>query len=158
MLISIQARYESLRPEACGKSSCIHGGKAIMFYGSLAFYAMGAGCLRASLPAVGADQFDKKNPKEAKALARYFNWLTLFVTFGSIMGVTVIVWIGTNKGWWKSSLIILIITFLGYCFFACGKPFFHIYKPGGSPILRFVQVYISIFYCIILYTYLYIGY
>lgn len=140
LLITIQARYESLQPEACGKSSCIHGGKAVMFYASLAFYAMGSGCLRASLPAVGADQFDKRNPKEAKALARYFNCLMLFVTFGSMIGVTVIVWISTNKGWWKSFLIILIGTLLGYCFLASGKPFFRIQKPGESPILRIIQV------------------
>lgn len=138
--MTIQARYKSLQADECGKSTCIRGNSAAMLYITLSLYALGNGGVRASLPTLGADQFDKKNPKEAKALARYFNWLLLVVTWGGVLGVTVIVWISTNKGWWKGFLISLIGSSVGFLVLVVGKPFYRIQEPGESPILRIIQV------------------
>lgn len=44
-----------------------------MFYTSLCLLALGAGGVKGSLAALGADQFDEKDPKGTKALASYFN-------------------------------------------------------------------------------------
>ncbi|KAL2536902.1 Protein NRT1/PTR FAMILY 4.3 [Forsythia ovata] len=143
VMMTIQAHNGSLQPEACGMSSCVKGGIAVMFYASLCLLALGTGGVKGSLPPLGADQFDSKDPKESKALASYFNWLLLSSTIGSSIGVTVIVWVSTssnNNGWWKGFLIITITTFIGYFFLVLGKPFYRLEAPGDSPIIRIAQV------------------
>ncbi|KAA8545327.1 hypothetical protein F0562_020111 [Nyssa sinensis] len=141
-MITIQARYPSLYPDACGagKSSCMKGGIGLLFYSSLSLLALGSGGVRGALAPLGADQFDQKNPKEAKALTSYFNWLLLSTTTGASIGVTVIVWISMNKGWWKGFLISLVVAFVGFVVFALGKPFYRLRAPGDSPIIRVTQV------------------
>ncbi|THG10955.1 hypothetical protein TEA_000005 [Camellia sinensis var. sinensis] len=93
-MITIQAFSKKLHPEAsCGKSTCVRGGEALMFYSSLCLLALGGGGVRGSLAPLGADQFDPKDKKGAKGLATYFNWLFLSITTGAIVGVTAVVWV-----------------------------------------------------------------
>lgn len=140
MLMTTQARYENLHPEACGKPSCVRGGIAVMFYASISLLAMGSGGVRGALPALGADQFNQKDPKESKALATYFNFLLLSTSVGSTIGVTVIVWVATNRHWWPGFLISLIATIVGLIFLCLGKLFYRLQIPGESPLLRVIQV------------------
>ncbi|CAI9101401.1 OLC1v1038714C1 [Oldenlandia corymbosa var. corymbosa] len=140
VLMTIQARYKDLEPNPCPKSSCLSGGIAIMFYASLALLAMGSGGVRGALPALGADQFNQKDPKESKAIATYFNFLLLSTTLGATIGVTVIVWVANNKHWWPGFLISLLANFVGLVILAFGSRFYRIHLPGDSPLLRVVQV------------------
>ncbi|KAK4337800.1 hypothetical protein RND71_042287 [Anisodus tanguticus] len=135
-LMTIQARYSSLQPQVCDKSNCLEGGIALLFYGSLCLLALGTGGVRGALPALGADQFEHKDPK----LGRYFNWLLLSSVSGSAIGVTIIVWVSTNKGWWMGFLISLVGTFLGFVIFLFGKPFYRLQLPAQSPLTRILQV------------------
>lgn len=137
--MTIQAASNNLHPDACGKSSCIKGGIAVMFYTSLSLLALGTG-VRGCIAAFGADQFDEKDPIEAKALASFFNWLLLSSTVGAIVGVTGVVWVSTQRAWHWGFLIITIASSLGFLTLALGKPFYRIINPGDSPILRIVQV------------------
>lgn len=139
-MLTVQASMDHLHPDACGKSSCVKGGIAVMFYASLYLLALGNGGVRGSMTAFGADQFDEKNPREAKALATFFNWLLMSATVGSIIGVTGIVWISTQKSWHWGFLIITIASSIGFLTLALGKPFYRIKSPGQSPILRITQV------------------
>nr|GMD89963.1 protein NRT1/ PTR FAMILY 4.5-like [Ipomoea batatas] len=140
ILMTIQARFESLQAEACGKSSCVEGGIALLFYVSLCVLALGTGGVRGALPALGADQFDQKDPTESKALGSYFNYMLLTSTTGAAFGVTLVVWVSTNKGWWLGFLISTIGTIFGFVFLAAGRPFYRLQSPGDSPILRIIQV------------------
>ncbi|XP_022868373.1 protein NRT1/ PTR FAMILY 4.5-like isoform X1 [Olea europaea var. sylvestris] len=143
VLMTIQAHDEKLQPVPRGKSSGMTGRPAVMFYASLCLLALGSGGVRGALPALGADQFDKKDPKEAKGLASYFNWLLLGSVSGALIGVTVIVYISTNKNnnnWWKGFLITLVSTVVGFIILAIGKPFYRIQVPGESPLVRIAQV------------------
>ncbi|KAK6143814.1 hypothetical protein DH2020_024162 [Rehmannia glutinosa] len=83
-------KNDSLLPKPCGKSSCVENGVAVYFYASLSLLALGVGGVRGALPALGADQFDAKDPKEAKGLASYFNWLLLSSVVGGSVGVIVV--------------------------------------------------------------------
>ncbi|XP_075477079.1 protein NRT1/ PTR FAMILY 4.5-like [Primulina tabacum] len=142
-MMTIQAHGDNLLPKPCGKSSCIRGGIAVYFYTSLCILALGIGGVKGSLPALGADQFDAKNPKEAKGLASYFNWLLLSSVVGSSIGVTVIVWFATNKNnqnWWKGFLTCAIGSSVGFIFLAVGKPFYRLQVPRESPLVRIIQV------------------
>ncbi|KAI3448420.1 hypothetical protein Pfo_005085 [Paulownia fortunei] len=142
-MMTIQAHSDSLLPKPCGKSSCVEGGVAVYFYTTLCLLALGVGGVRGSLPALGADQFDAKDPKEAKGLASYFNWLLLSSVTGGSVGVTVIVWVATNKNnhnWWKGFLITAVGTFAGFILLVLGKPFYRLQLPRDSPLTKIAQV------------------
>ncbi|KAF5960465.1 hypothetical protein HYC85_001674 [Camellia sinensis] len=93
VMMTIQAHDSKLKPSPYNKSTCVKGGIAVMFYASLYLLALGNGGVRGALAPLGADQFDHKDPKEAKALASYFNYLLLSTTVGAAVGVTIIVWV-----------------------------------------------------------------
>ncbi|KAK2430618.1 hypothetical protein P8452_43987 [Trifolium repens] len=145
VMITIQAALDKLHPEACGESSCVKGGIAVMFYTSLCLYALGMGGVRGSMTAFGADQFDEKEPNEAKALASFFNWLLLSSTLGSVIGVTGVVWVSTQKAWHWGFFIITVCSSIGFVTLALGKSFYRIKVPGESPILRILQVIVVAF-------------
>ncbi|XP_031102149.1 protein NRT1/ PTR FAMILY 4.6-like [Ipomoea triloba] len=143
ILMTIQARFTSLQPEVCtnNKGSCMEGNKALLFYVSLCALALGSGGVRGALPALGADQFDHTHPKEAKAFASYFNYLLFSTTAGATIGVTFIVWLTTEKGWWWVGFLISVVgVIVGFAVLAAGKPFYRLQTPGGGPLLRIIQV------------------
>ncbi|XVF31539.1 hypothetical protein REPUB_Repub16aG0154400 [Reevesia pubescens] len=142
-LLTIQAYSKDLHPTYCGKSSCLKGDIAVMFYASLGLLALGSGGVKGALPALGGDQFDQKDPKEAKALARFFNWLLLSTTLGACIGVTGIVYLTTEKHYWYWGFFIsTVATFIGFVILAFGKPFYRLREPSpaDSPIIRIAQV------------------
>ncbi|KAK6777537.1 hypothetical protein RDI58_024254 [Solanum bulbocastanum] len=137
-LMTIQARYSILQP----KSNSLEGGIAVLFYVSVCLLALGTGGVRGALPALGADQFDENNSKGA--VGKYFNWLLLSSVSGSAIGVTIIVWISTNKGWWMGFLISFGTTFIGFIIFIFGKPFYQLQLPAQTPPLtRILQVIVT---------------
>ncbi|KAF5189041.1 NRT1/ PTR FAMILY 4.4 [Thalictrum thalictroides] len=141
VLMIIQSHYKKLQPEPCtNESRCVKGGEALMLYTSMCLLAIGAGGVRGSAPALGADQFDRKNPTERKYLARFFNWLLLSVTIGATIGVTIVVWVSMNKGWDKGFLIGMLCAFAGFIVIASGKPFYRIRVPGDSALSSIFQV------------------
>lgn len=143
MLVTIQASSHKFQPDPCGKSSCLKGGIKFMFYFSLCLLALGTGGVRGALPALGADQFDHKDPKESKAIASFFNYLIFSVSVGAAVGVVAIVWVSINVSWYWGFFISTVATFLGYVVFAMGKPFYRLQSPGDSPLLRIIQVLFS---------------
>ena len=68
-MLFVQAYSAKLQPDPCYKSSCLKDDEAVMFYCTIFLLAVGAGGVKGSITALGADQFDQKDPKEAKALA-----------------------------------------------------------------------------------------
>ncbi|XP_035548080.1 protein NRT1/ PTR FAMILY 4.5-like [Juglans regia] len=140
VLMTIQAYSHDLHPDPCGKSNCLEGGIALVFYLSLCMLALGSGGVRGSLPALGGDQFDQKNPKEAKDLASFFNWLLLSITIGAAVGVTVIVWVSVNVNWYWGFFISSVAALAGFVILGFGKPFYRLRAPGESPIIRIIQV------------------
>ncbi|PSR90114.1 Protein NRT1/ PTR FAMILY 4.5 like, partial [Actinidia chinensis var. chinensis] len=139
-MITFQAYSTNLQPEVCDKSICLKGGKALYFYSSICLLALGAGGVRGALPALGADQFERNNPKGAKGLATYFNWYVLSTTLGAIFGVTGVVWISMNKGYYWGFFVGTLTSSVGYMFLALGKPFYLVRPRGGSPLARVAQV------------------
>ncbi|KAL5769458.1 hypothetical protein ACOSP7_013612 [Xanthoceras sorbifolium] len=145
VLLTIQAYAKDLHPSACGQSSCVKGGIALMLYASLSLLALGAGGVRGCLPSLGADQFDQKNPKEAVAMASFFNYLFLSTSLGAVIGVTGIVYVSTRKAWYLGYFIATVTAFVGFLVVALGKPFYRIQPPAQSPLTRIVQVIVVTF-------------
>ncbi|CAA3027383.1 protein NRT1/ PTR FAMILY 4.6-like [Olea europaea var. sylvestris] len=143
LMMTAQAHDEELQSASCDKFFCMTRRSAIMFSTSLWLWALGSGGVKGSLPALGADQFDQKDPEEAKGLASYFNWLLLSMLTGTLVGATVIVYISTIEGshkWWKGFLITFVCAYVGFIIFAHGKPFYRLQVPGKNPLVRIAQV------------------
>ncbi|XP_021898923.1 protein NRT1/ PTR FAMILY 4.5-like [Carica papaya] len=140
VMVTIQAHSDHLHPSSCGKTSCVKGGIAVMLHASLGLLALGAGGVKGSLPPLGADQFDQKNPKEEKALASFFNFLLLSTTLGAVVGVTGIVWVSTKKAWYLGFTISTVAAFVGFIVLAIGKNFYRLLPPIESPLIRIAQV------------------
>lgn len=142
MLLVIQSHNKELQPPGpCGESTCVHGSKAALFYASIYLLALGGGGIRGCVPALGADQFDYKNPKERGFIASFFNWFLLSVTLGASIGVTFVVYVSTVKmAWDKGFIISMSCAAAGLIFIALGKPFYRVREPGNSPLLRVLEV------------------
>ncbi|KAJ9180400.1 hypothetical protein P3X46_008649 [Hevea brasiliensis] len=144
VMMTIQAHAKSLHPTYCGRSSCVEGNTAVMLYASLSLLALGSGGVRGVLPSLGADQFDQNDSEEAKALATYFNWITLSTVLGATVGVTGIVWVSSKDAWYKGFMISTVAAFVGFAVLLFGKPFYHQRKPGESPFIRIAQVIVLV--------------
>ncbi|CAD5197089.1 unnamed protein product [Musa acuminata subsp. malaccensis] len=143
ILLAVQAHKSSLHP--C--PTCrLEGRNALLFHATLCLLAIGFGGTRGSFPALGADQFDKKNPKQKHQITTYFNFMLLSVTLGATVGVTVIVWVSTEKKQWSLAFLIsMLLALLGYAFLAAGKPFYLVRVPGDGPLLKLIQVVVVAF-------------
>ncbi|CAI9761605.1 unnamed protein product [Fraxinus pennsylvanica] len=106
-------------------------------------YSKRAGGVKGVIAALGADQFDHKDQKGAQGLASYFNYYQFSATIGSIIGVTAVVWVAMNKGWYWGFFIGLVTAFIEFVVLALGKPFYHFQPLANSPILRVSQVIIT---------------
>lgn len=116
------------------------GGQSAILYTGLYLVALGTSGIKAALPALGADQFDDKDPKEAAQLSSFFNWFLFSLTSGAIIGVTFIVWIGANKGWDWSFTICTIAVLFAILSIIMGKSLYRNNVPNGSPLIRIIQV------------------
>lgn len=112
-----------------------------MLFIALYSLAVGTAGVKAALPTLGADQFDDKDPKEAKEMSSYFNWLLLAVCVGGAVSLTLIVWVQDNKGWdWGFSLS-TIAMFVGIIVFGGGLPQYRIHvNQGNSAFTEIIQV------------------
>ncbi|GMI92323.1 NRT1/ PTR family 4.5 [Hibiscus trionum] len=139
-MVTIQAYSKDLRPDITCQKGCVKGKIALMFYGSLSLLAIGTGGVKGALPALGADQFDSKDPKGAKQLGSYFNWYMLSTTFGAMIGVSFVVWVSINEAWYWGFFMGTMASIVGFIAIALGKPFYHYPPLGNSPLLRIAQV------------------
>ncbi|KAM0962379.1 hypothetical protein ACFX2A_021995 [Malus domestica] len=140
MLLIIQSHYTKLQPLPCLESTCVHGTKALLFYSSISFVALGGGGIRGAIPALGADQFNSKDPNEHKLIASFFNWLLLSITVGAVVGVTFVVYVSSNVGWDIGFIISLSCAAVGLIFIALGRPYYRVRVPGDSPLIRVLEV------------------
>lgn len=116
------------------------GSQAAILYTGLYLVALGTSGIKAALPALGADQFDDNDPKEASQLSSFFNWFLFSLTTGAIVGVTVIVWISTNQGWYWSFTVCTIAVLFSILSICMGKSLYRNNTPKGSPLIRIIQV------------------
>ncbi|XP_042489045.1 protein NRT1/ PTR FAMILY 4.5-like [Macadamia integrifolia] len=151
VMLTIQAYFPSLRPPACDTSgqqnNCkqIHGSKAAVLYIALYIIALGEGCLRANLPPFGADQFDDDVISKSRHKSSYFNWLNVCISGGSVMGLILIVWIESSKGWVEGLALTSGVMLLGLIVLALGFKFYRHQIPRGSPLTRMLQVFVAAF-------------
>jgi len=139
-LLVIQSHDQKLQPDPCLKSRCVHGTKALLFYASIYLLALGGGGIRGCVPALGADQFDEKKPKERVQLASFFNWFLFSITVGASIGVIFVVYESTEHHWYIGFIMSLTCSAAGLLCIVSGKKFYRTRVPGESPLLSVLQV------------------
>lgn len=139
-LLVIQSHDQKLQPDPCLKSRCVHGTKALLFYASIYLLALGGGGIRGCVPALGADQFDEKKPKERVQLASFFNWFLFSITVGASIGVVFVVYVSTERQWYIGFIMSLTCSAVGLLCILSGKRFYRTRVPGESPLLSVLQV------------------
>ncbi|BAT76949.1 hypothetical protein VIGAN_01502300 [Vigna angularis var. angularis] len=139
-LLVIQSHDQKLQPDPCLKSRCVHGTKALLFYASIYLLALGGGGIRGCVPALGADQFDEKKPKERVQLASFFNWFLFSITVGASIGVIFVVYESTERHWYIGFIMSLTCSAAGLLCIVSGKKFYRTRVPGESPLLSVLQV------------------
>ncbi|XP_028189529.1 protein NRT1/ PTR FAMILY 4.6-like [Glycine soja] len=149
-LLTAQAHYPSLKPPLCNiydiTAHCEtpSGGQEALLFIGLYLLAFGSAGVKAALPSHGADQFDEKDPREARLMSTFFNTLLLAICLGGAFSLTFIVWIQINKGWDWGFGIGTIAIFLGIVLFAAGLPLYRFrVGQGTNAFIEIIQVYVA---------------
>ncbi|KAJ4823897.1 hypothetical protein Tsubulata_026741, partial [Turnera subulata] len=151
-LLTIQAHFPKLKPPPCNvfekTSRCekISGGNEVLLFTALYLLALGSSGTKAALPSHGADQYDEKDPKEARQMSSFFNFVLLAVALGGVVSFTFLVWIQDNKGWDWGFGLSTIAMLLGVFLLTSGISMYryHVTK-GSSAVIEIIQVYVASF-------------
>eukprot|EP01018_Ginkgo_biloba_P013397 Gb_19556 [translate_table: standard] len=107
--------------------------------------ATGTAGIRPCVSAFGADQFDEREPNYRTQLDRFFNFFYLFVTIGSILSLTLVVYLHTKLGWGYAFGSLAVAMALSNLIFFAATPLYRHRLPGGSPFTRIAQVAVAAF-------------
>lgn len=114
-----------------------------MIYLPLYIIALGTGGLKSSVSGFGTDQFDEKNDKEKAQMAYFFNRFFLFVSSGTLLAVTVLVYLQDEVGRSWAYGICSVSMFTAVLIFLCGTKRYRYKKSMGSPIVHIFQVIVA---------------
>ncbi|KAE8677824.1 hypothetical protein F3Y22_tig00111495pilonHSYRG00057 [Hibiscus syriacus] len=113
----------------------------LVLYCSFGLISIGAGGMRSSCMAFGADQLDKRNnPESAKSLQAYFSWYYVTVTFSCLIAVTFIVYIQDKVGWRMGFGVPVMLMFVSALSFFLASSFYIKLKAKASLFTGFAQV------------------
>ncbi|XP_074273948.1 protein NRT1/ PTR FAMILY 6.2 [Silene latifolia] len=144
-MLALSTKLPEFRPppcdmnksETCQKASDFQMG---ILYLALYLIALGTGGLKSSVSGFGSDQFDEKDEKEKAQMTAFFSRFFFFISLGTLMAVTVLVWVQDEVGrsWaygiCSVSMGIAIAIFLG------GTKKYRYKKSAGSPVVHILQV------------------
>lgn len=134
-----------LQPPPCkspGSQTCkqASGFQMGILYLALYLIALGTGGLKSSVSGFGTDQFDDKDEKEKSQMAYFFSRFFFLISTGTLMAVTVLVYIQdeVSRSWGYGicciSMLIAILVFFS------GTKRYRYKKSAGSPIVHISQV------------------
>ncbi|KAI9191557.1 hypothetical protein LWI28_009957 [Acer negundo] len=103
-MLAITTALPQLHPPPCKASALsnkceeANGFQMGVFYLALYVYGIGLGGIKSSISGLGTDQFDQKDDKERAHMVYFFDRFYLIINVGTLLGVTVLVWIQDQKG------------------------------------------------------------
>ncbi|XP_066351754.1 protein NRT1/ PTR FAMILY 6.3-like [Miscanthus floridulus] len=146
-ILTISTAAPGLRPAACsananngGECARASGAQLGVMYLALYLTALGTGGLKSSVSGFGSDQFDESDRGEKQQMMRFFNWFFFFISLGSLLAVTVLVYVQDNLGrrWGYGACACAIAA--GLVVFLAGTRRYRFKKLVGSPLTQIAAV------------------
>ncbi|KAJ1693772.1 hypothetical protein LUZ63_010470 [Rhynchospora breviuscula] len=147
-ILTISTAAPGLRPPPCANpasGSCVKAtaGQLGVLYLALYLTALGTGGLKSSVSGFGSDQFDDADKSEKKQMMRFFSWFFFFISLGSLLAVTVLVYVQDNLGRkWGYGVCALAIV-IGLSVFLAGTTRYRFKKLVGSPLTQIAAVVVA---------------
>ena len=146
--MAIATKLPQLRPPPCHASVSLPCKPANEFqmgilYMALYLIALGTSGLKSSVSGFGTDQFDEKDEKEKAQMAYFFNRFVFFISTGTLMAVTVLVYLQDEVGRSWGYGICPVSMFVAIVIFLSGTKRYRYKKSLGSPIVQIFQVIIA---------------
>ncbi|CAL1375703.1 unnamed protein product [Linum trigynum] len=146
-VLTISTIVPSLRPPKCEKNDTVcvpaDNTQLLVLYLALYMTALGTGGLKSSVSGFGSDQFDDSDRKEKKQMTKFFNWFFFLINLGSLIAVTVLVYIqdhvGRRYGYGICACAILTALFV----FLSGTRRYRFKRLAGSPLTQIAAVYVG---------------
>ncbi|WOG96618.1 hypothetical protein DCAR_0415954 [Daucus carota subsp. sativus] len=143
--LALSTKLRQFRPPPCQNTALNNCKQANEFqmgalYVALYLIALGTGGLKSSVSGFGTDQFDENNEREKAQRAFFFNRFFFFISMGTLMAVTVLVYIqdevdrSLGYGLCSVAMIVAILIFFS------GSRRYRYKKSVGSPIVCIFQV------------------
>lgn len=145
-ILTISTAAPGLRPPHCssgGPCERANGAQLGVLYLALYLTALGTGGLKSSVSGFGSDQFDESDRGEKEQMMRFFNWFFFFISLGSLLAVTVLVYVQDNLGrpWGYGACAAAIA--LGLVVFLAGTRRYRFKKLVGSPLTQIAAVVVA---------------
>ncbi|KAG6477359.1 hypothetical protein ZIOFF_066612 [Zingiber officinale] len=142
-ILTISTAVAGLRPAPCtadGVCEKATGAQLGMLYLALYTTALGTGGLKSSVSGFGSDQFDEADKEEKAQMQKFFNWFFFFISIGSLLAVTVLVYIQDHVGRrWGYGICAASIG-LGLMVFLAGTRQYRFKRLVGSPLTQIAAV------------------
>ncbi|XP_040989222.1 protein NRT1/ PTR FAMILY 6.3-like isoform X1 [Juglans microcarpa x Juglans regia] len=147
-ILTISTVIPSLRPPKCAADTvppCIpaSGMQLKVLYLALYLTALGTGGVKSSVSGFGSDQFDDSDKEERAQMSKFFNWFFFFISIGSLLAVTVLVYIQDNLGREWGYGICACAILLGLVVFLSGTRRYRFKKLVGSPLTQIAAVFVA---------------
>ncbi|XP_042501042.1 protein NRT1/ PTR FAMILY 6.2 [Macadamia integrifolia] len=145
-MLAMATKLPQLRPPPCNTNgtsqNCkqANGFQMGILYLALYMIAVGTGGLKSSVSGFGTDQFDEKDERERTHMAYFFNRFFFFISTGTLMAVTVLVYIQDHVGRSVAYGICSISMISAILIFLSGTKRYRYKKSLGSPIVHIFQV------------------
>uniref|UniRef100_A0A0D9VNA9 Major facilitator superfamily (MFS) profile domain-containing protein n=1 Tax=Leersia perrieri TaxID=77586 RepID=A0A0D9VNA9_9ORYZ len=146
-VLTLSTAAPGLRPPACAdptgsSSSCAapNGTQLGVLYLGLYLTALGTGGLKSSVSGFGSDQFNESDGGERRVMARFFSWFFFLISIGSLLAVTVLVYVQDKIGrrWGYGVCVVAILA--GLLLFLAGTTRYRFKKLVGSPVTQIAAV------------------
>ncbi|KAJ6373001.1 hypothetical protein OIU76_027352 [Salix suchowensis] len=137
--------FPEARPPPCvqlsGNCKSATTPQLLLLYTAFCFVAIGAGGIRSSSLAFGADQLGTRNSlKHARIRESFFSWYYGIVSASVFVGMTLIVYIQDNMGWMVGFGVPVVLMIMSSLSFFVASPSYVKSKPKASWITGLARV------------------
>ncbi|KAL0394073.1 UNVERIFIED_CONTAM: protein NRT1/ PTR FAMILY 1.2 [Sesamum latifolium] len=148
VLLWLTALIAQARPPPCYQSSdsCSPPTflQSMVLCSSLGLISVGAGGIRASSMAFGADQLENEDGKENSGVGEsYFSWYYTLYMFAVLMGNTCVVYVQDNMGWKVGFAFPSVLMMFGTVSFFLASPFYVQVQTNTSSVTGLFQVLVA---------------
>nr|CAB3477329.1 unnamed protein product [Digitaria exilis] len=145
-LLAVSTEVRQLRPPPCGVHGPCEQATGLqmgVLYVCLYLIALGTGGLKSSVSGFGTDQFDERDARERAAMGLFFNRFFFFISVGTLLAVTVLVYVQDHVGRSWAYGICAAAMLAAIAVFLSGTRRYRYKRSSGSPIVHILQVLVA---------------